>query len=330
MPFLPVSSYHSPIHLGGHFQTIYPSFFQKAPEADYQREKLPLEDGDYLYLDWARCADTPADELLIVCHGLCGHTRRHYCLSMVHAFREIGVDCLAWNYRGTGQVDNQTLHITSNNSTGDLHQVIQAAIQRGYRNIYLVGFSMGANIIFLYLGRECDIVPSQVKGAVGVCGPIDSATSIQKTHKALFGIYEKHFIRKLKQRAAAIGRNFPGLDLSATMKAKTFQDFDNAFTAPLMGFANAEEYYTASSSFPYLERIRVPALLINPVNDPLLTPNCFPVQKAEKNPCLYLEIPQDGGHCGFLTAKGKEWWPADRARQFIQTVVRGKDAAPSP
>ncbi|MGN0867723.1 MAG: YheT family hydrolase [Oligosphaeraceae bacterium] len=324
MPFLASSTYHSPVHLGGHFQTIYPSYFATAPQVDYTREKLPLDDGDYLYLDWAKCP-SPTDELLVLCHGLCGHTRRHYCLSMVHAFREIGVDCLAWNYRGTGQVDNQTLHITSNNSTGDLHQVITAAISRGYRRIYLAGFSMGANLIFLYLGREWAQVPPEVRAAVGVCGPIDSVASIQASHHALFGVYEKHFVRKLKQRAEAMARNFPGLDLPAIMKARSFQEFDQAFTAPILGFPTAQDYYRTSSAFPHLEKIRVPALLINPVNDPLLTPNCFPVQKARENPCFYLEIPQDGGHCGFLTPKGREWWPAERARQFVQSVARAPE-----
>ncbi len=315
MPFLEHCSYRTPVHLGRHFQTIYPSFFSKAPDANYQREKLSLDDGDFLYLDWAP-VDTPSDQLLIICHGLCGSTHRHYCLSMVHAFRQKGIPCLAWNYRGTGQVENQTSRITCNNSTDDLHRVVLHAIEKGYKRIYLSGFSMGGNLVMLYLGRERKILPPEVKGGIAICAPIDSSASIDATHKALFGIYEQHFLKKMKQRILSVANLYPGFDFTNTMKAHSFREFDNAFTAPTQGFKDAEDYYNTSSAIPYLSQIDRPTLLLNPRNDPLLTPRCYPKQAAKDSQFFYLEIPHDGGHCGFLTKKGREWWPAERALQF--------------
>lgn len=320
MPFI-ASTYKSPIHLGAHFETIFPSYFLKEDDVEYQRERIDLPDGDFLYLDWARC-DKPTDELMVICHGLCGNTHRHYCLSMVHAFRKAGIDCLAWNYRGTGKVENRTLRFTCNNSTDDLHQVVMHAIRCGYKKIYLGGFSMGANLIILYLGRELKVIPDEVMGGVGFCAPIDGPASIQTSHKALFGIYEKHFLEKLKEKVQEVARNFPEFDATEALNARNFTEFDESFTARTMGFRGAQDYYVTASAVRYLGQIDRPTLLVNPKNDPLLGGDSHPVNEARESKFFYLETPEDGGHCGFLTPKGQEWWPAARARQFILETVR--------
>jgi predicted alpha/beta-fold hydrolase len=68
---------------------------------------------------------------------------------------------------------------------------------------------------------------------------------------------------------------------------------------------------------PYLPGIQVPTLLINALNDPFLTPECFPVPEAEVNQYLFLEMPRHGGHVGFSSSNSEECWSEKRAVEFV-------------
>ena len=331
MPLIAHSSYQPPRFCGGaHFQTIYPSFFMKEREVDYERERFNTPDGDYLYLDWAKCPEpSPAHELLIVSHGLCGGTHRHYALSLVHAFRRCHIDCLCWNYRGTGRVDNQLAKVTTNNSTYELQWVIEHAIAMGYQNIYLAGFSMGANLSLLYLGREAKNIPEQVRGAAVVCATMDVPSCIISLQHSLGGIYQWHFMKPLRRCIAAMHAQHPEIDIAGLDKIKTFPQFDDRYTAPLMGSRDSQDYYKTSSANQWLEQISLPTLIINPANDPFLSDQCFPREIAARMPNLFLEIPPNGGHCGFITPKKQEWWPAQRIRQFMLETVRPANQLPA-
>ncbi len=50
----------------------------------------------------------------------------------------------------------------------------------------------------------------------------------------------------------------------------TFRELDDAVTAPLHGFADTGNYYAKSSSIFVLDRVRIPTLLFNAWDDPLI------------------------------------------------------------
>ena len=105
---------------------------------------------------------------------------------------------------------------------------------------------------------------------------------------------------------------------------RTFREFDGAYTAPLHGFRDAEDYWQQASSAPVLSRITRPTLLVNARNDPFLAPACFPVEAAKKNPFLHLEIPRSGGHLGFIRGPvHHEYWSESRAVEFLTGVIAG-------
>ncbi len=329
MPFIKQSTYQAPPFLtNGHFQTIVPSVLDLEKDVEYQREVMPTPDNDVIDLDWAFC-DTPSKELLIISHGLCGHTHRHYVLSMVHAFRRCNIDCLAWNFRETGKTETRIARMTINDSSEELSWVVSHAIAAGYEHIYLAGFSMGGNITMLYLGRDADRLPPEVNGGIAFCGTIDGVVCNRQLDRQLWGFYEWHFLRKLCRRMTELQKRFPHIDTTDIEKIKTFQDFDNRYTAPMFGFKDAEDYYRTSSACNWLHRLSVPTLLVNPADDPFLAGQCYPVEIAEKSEHLFLEIPEYGGHCGFITPRKQEWWPAQRARQFVLENIRPSLGLPS-
>jgi len=99
---------------------------------------------------------------------------------------------------------------------------------------------------------------------------------------------------------------------------KAFIGFDNRYTAPLHGYADALDFYEKASVDPYLKNLQIPSLIVQAKNDAFLLPNCIPIDAAQTNPFIFLEIPHKGGHCGFME-KGQEFsWAEKRALGFAQ------------
>ena len=63
----------------------------------------------------------------------------------------------------------------------------------------------------------------------------------------------------------------------------------------------------------------MPSLIINALNDSFLSPECYPVREAKQNSNIYLEMPQHGGHVGFID-KGNVYYNEARALDFINEV----------
>ena len=130
------------------------------------------------------------------------------------------------------------------------------------------------------------------------------------------------FLQSFHEKIKAKMRTMPGqISDEGFDQIKTFEDFDNRYTAPLHGFKNAEDYWAKASSKPFLPQICIPTLLIDAKNDPLLAGPCYPIEEAKSNPQLFLEMPESGGHVGFITFNSRgEYWSETRAMSFIQSA----------
>lgn len=325
MPLLEYSSYHPPFLLNNaHIQTILPSYMRREEDITYEREVFKAPDKDDIYLDWSRVG---ANKLMIVNHGLCGHTHRHYILSMVKAFNKAGWDCLAWNYRWTGETVTNSPRFTTNDSTDQLGWVTHHAIDTGhYQKVAFSGYSMGGNLGLLYLAREAKFLPPEVIGGAFFCATIDLTASTHKFSTAIGKLYAKHFVGYLLRMIERVHERFPdSIDVSHINDVKTFDEFDEHFTVPIMGYQSAYEYWEHASAYKWIDNLQVPVLVVNPCNDPFLAGKCYPIEEARRSPYFYLEIPEGGGHCGFITpGLDTEWWPALRARQFLAPLAVDK------
>lgn len=315
------SPYRAPIGLrSGHAATIYPTLFRRAPEIAVERERLELPDGDFLDLDWSQMGH---QRLAIIGHGLEGTSTAKYIRGMAAAFQRRKWDTLAWNCRGCSGEPNRLLRSYHSGVSEDLAAVVNhARAHSQYREIALVGFSLGGNIVLKYLGELGREAPSEIVAAVAFSVPCDLTSSSLRLGDLDNRVYMSRFMSDLKKKVIAKDAQFPGhLDLSGLEKVRTFAEFDDRFTAPLNGFKDARDYWTRASSRPLLPEIRIPTLLVQAGNDPFLPSPCFPRDEAEANPALFLEIPIHGGHVGFVS-KGQEYWSEARACSFANLQSR--------
>jgi len=306
MPLITSPTYRAPWGLSnGHLQTILPVIFRRALLITHERERIATPDGDFLDLDWNR--DQRSDSLVIITHGLEGNSANASVQGMARAFHRAGWDTLAWNLRGCSGEMNRLLRTYHSGAWEDLQCVIDHA-STGYRNIVLVGFSIGGNLTLKYLGDHGTAIHPAIKGAVAFSVPCDLASSALVLESRINSIYMNHFMRDLRRKIREKAVAFPGgISTEGLERIRTFREFDGTYTAPLNGFLSAEDYWAKASSKPSLHGIIVPTLLVNALNDPFLGPECFPSKEAKSNSHLYLELPESGGHLGFLTL-GKEYW----------------------
>lgn len=319
MPLIANSEYVAPAYLpNGHLQTILPSLFRKVKGVEYERERLDTPDGDFLDLDWSKTKDSK--HLGIVCHGLEGDTRRPYILGMVKALNKAGIDALAWNFRSCGGENNSRLRFYHSGATEDLQYIIQKVMEAGYyTKISLFGFSLGGNMVLKYLGELGNETPAIINKAVVFSVPCDLAGSSKNLCSTENQIYNRRFLKSLKLKIRAKAKLLPGKINTLHLKnIKTLKEFDEKYTAPLHGFKDAEDYYERCSSRAFIDRIKIPTLIVNAKNDPFLSLGCYPTEEVKNNSYVFLEIPNEGGHCGFyLSNASGEFWSEKRALAFL-------------
>jgi uncharacterized protein len=311
MPILTPKSYQKSKWLfNGHLETIVPSLIRKPALLSLERERINTPDGDFL--DLFRIKNN-ADSLVIINHGLEGNGNRPYVLGMAKIFTG-HFDILTWNYRSCGEEMNHQPFFYHSGATYDLDTVIQH-VEKDYKSIYLIGFSLGGNLSLKYLGEAKR--SEKIKKAVAISVPLHLESSSQKLSAGTNLIYSKRFLKTLKTKIINKSKIFPDeYNLSALKYTKTLFDFDDYFTAPIHGFEDAKDYYAQNSSLHFLEKIDIPVLILNALNDPFLSKRCFPYEIGKVLDHVYMEFPPYGGHVGFQTQEG-EYWAEKRAFEFI-------------
>ncbi len=321
MPLLK-SGYQAPFLIrSGHLQTMLPTMLRRVEGVTYRRERISTPDGDFLDLDWSAPG---SDQLMVISHGLEGHSQRHYVKGMVAHANRNGWDACAWNMRGCSGVPNRKPYLYHSGATYDLDTVLQHILSvYNYHEIFLVGFSLGGNLTIKYFGEQGDNLPGDITGAVAFSVPIDLTTSSQKLTRPQNKPYMQRFLKMLRAKIEVKEQIYPGLINSEGFEEiKDFKGFDDRYTAPLHGFRDAEDYWKKASSLGFTPEIKRPLLLVNAKDDPFLTPKCYPVDEARSHSHFYLETPDHGGHTGFIADSiiNGIYWSEKRVLQFIDEL----------
>ena len=316
------STYKAPfLFRSGHLQTIAGAFLRQRHNVALDRERLELDDGDFLDLRWLR---KKRSRLAILSHGLEGSAEQGYVRGMAAALHAAGWDVLAWNFRGCGDEPNRLPRFYHSGATDDLRLVIRHAAP-AYSDLALLGFSLGGNLILKYLGEAAP--RAAIVAAAAISAPVDLAASARMLDRRWSNrLYLRRFISSLVAKIEAKAVHFPDqVDATGARALRTFGEFDDRYTARLHGFRDAEDYWKQSSARQYLPQITIPTLLLNAQDDPFLAPECFPFPEAEQNPCLFLEAPQSGGHLGFLEfGDGLRPWFEGRVMRFLSESLRDR------
>jgi predicted alpha/beta-fold hydrolase len=258
---------------GGHLQTIWPALFSRRFERIapvYRRERWATPDRDFVDVDWL--GDTSPAPLLVLFHGLEGSSASHYAQAFAVEAAERGWRFAVPHFRGCSGTINlapRAYHSGDHEEIGWMLERFRAAHAGP---LLAVGVSLGGNALLRHAEEAGTAVASTLKAIAAISAPLDLAAGADAIGRG-FGrqVYTRMFMRTMTRKALIKLRQHPGLfDAARLRAARDLREFDDVFTAPLHGFRDAADYYARASAKPHLAAIRIPALVLNALNDPFL------------------------------------------------------------
>ncbi|MBI4989914.1 MAG: hydrolase [Rhodocyclales bacterium] len=319
-----MTPYRAPVWLpGGHAQTIWPVLRKGAPPP-YRRERWDTPDGDFIDIDWLESEQAADAPLVVLFHGLEGSSASHYAGALMRALARRGWAGAVPHFRGCSGEPNRLPRAYHSGDSAEIDWILRRMRSRfPQRTIFAAGVSLGGNALLKWAGEQEGAARDAVQAVAGVCAPLDLTAAGQALQQGLSLLYAKHFLVTLKGSSQAKLARFPGLFDEGRMRAaETLHDFDDAVTAPLHGFRDAADYWRRASSKPWLPGIRLPALVINALNDPFLPRQALPGAK-EVSASVTLDYPAGGGHVGFVSGAFPghlDWLPRRLLAFFDRTV----------
>ena len=319
-----------------HLQTLWGPLWRKTVHLERQRERLWLEDGDFLDLDWhgAHELETP---LVLVLHGLTGSSNSPYVAGLQQALAAQGWASVALNWRGCSGEPNLLARSYHSGASEDLAAVIRhLRAKRPSAPLHGVGYSLGGNVLLKHLGETGE--DSGLQSAVAVSVPFRLDQCADRIGMGFSKVYQAHFMRemvayvKIKQRQFQQDAKHEALaalaklgTLKSLSKLRTFWEFDDRVTAPLNGYQSVDDYYRRASSRYFLGAIDTPTLIIHAEDDPFVFRHSIREQH-ELSASTQLERHAQGGHVGFVSGSLKTpgYYLEQRIPQWLAGLRDGR------
>lgn len=254
---------------------------------------VPVGDGDRLRVFHA---PGTSGTLVAIFHGLSGDSGADYVRQTARVARTLGHSVLAVNHRGCGAGRGLARGLYHSGRADDLGAVFEWARGALPEEHQLgVGFSLSGNALLLLLARETRGHPD---AGIAINPPVHLRHCSERISSGANRLYDRRFVRRctrLLHERVEDGLLPPDYPIP---RVRTLWEFDEQVTAPLGGFADAEDYYRCCSTFELLERIEAPTVILTAEDDPFV-----PVQdfgQARGSARIHLHVERHGGHVGYL------------------------------
>jgi predicted alpha/beta-fold hydrolase len=287
---------------GDHAQTLWPAMMRRRRALDVHWERLELDDGDFLDLAWSGPQDAP---VVLFFHGLQGGIASHYASGIMHRLNQCGLRVCLMHFRGCGREPNRLPISYHSGKTDDPQRLLEHVSRTTGRAPFgAVGLSLGGNVLLKWLGEQGAASPLSRAVAISVPFRLDAAA--RRLEHGLSRLYQRHLVDSLRDAYRRKFARIPSpLDIDLA-QLTSFRLFDDQVTAALHGFAGVDDYYARCSSRQFIPAIRVPTLILHARHDPFMFPDT-PPQSDELPDQVWLEMPDRGGHVGFIGGRIPGW-----------------------
>lgn len=262
-------------------------------------------------------------------HGLEGAGTAGYIVSMAEACLSRGFVTHRFHMRTCGGTEGRTNTLYHAGLTSDLRTFLER--RAGPRRpMFLVGFSLGGNVVLKLAGEMGDAAKDLIAGVCAVSTPIDLGACARRIDERDNVLYQRRFVARMRERLIATGR----YTREQFKNARSIYTIDDLLTAPSFGFGTAENYYATQSSKAFLGGIRVPTVLIQAKDDTFIPFEIFDHPALRSNPYLTLIATEFGGHLGFLQRTGRRFWLDETVTEWIDARLaadgKSQNAVSSP
>jgi predicted alpha/beta-fold hydrolase len=322
-PFVP-----HPIFTGGDAQTIGAHFWpgRRRDQNEDEERLFEVEPGMRVLAHCRWQANRSDHPTLVGWHGMEGSNASRYMLSVAEKAYRAGFNVVRVNIRNCGATDHLTPTLYHAGQTGDLRAVLEELIAQDHLSrLFIVGFSLGGNLVLKLAGECGEDPPPELKGVCAVSPSIDLRASADLTNRRRNWIYRYDFLLHLKRRIRVKQQLFPELYDSTGLRAiRSIEQFDDRYVAPAFGFDSTSDYYARASSLPLIGSIRVPTLIIHAEDDPFIPFAPLRDPSIAANPYVLLMATERGGHVAFVSGNSRDedrFWAENRVVEFCRLMT---------
>ncbi|XP_045826983.1 embryogenesis-associated protein EMB8-like [Trifolium pratense] len=319
-----------------HLQTVFLNFFGNPPIFKYKRQLFNTPDGGTIALDWVmnsvsenaghmddvvnKGESTP---IVVIIPGLTSDSNSPYLKHLAYHTAKRGWKVVVSNHRGLGGVSITSDCFYNAGWTEDARTVVNYVHKENPRRpLFVIGTSIGANVLIKYLGEDGENVP--IAGAVAVCSPWDLLIGDRFiTRKRVQKFYDKALAIGLQGYAKLHQPHFSRLaNWEGIEKSLSIRDFDNHATRIVGKYETVDTYYRRCSSSTYVQSVSIPLLCISALDDPVCTREAIPWDECRANKNIVLATIKHGGHLAFfegITASSL-WW-VRATNEFLEVLL---------
>lgn len=274
-------------------QTIGASQIPIKLPRDTRRYIISLDDGDQLLTEWNFPVGPPKG-IVLGLHGLTGCSQSRYNLRLSWLLPKNGFIFVRANLRGAGPghgLAKLTYHAGLHE---DLAEMVRYVTSRFDLPLSLLGYSLGGSICLNYVSEQDESTLEPVKQFIVVSPPFDLAASSEKLRTG-HPFWDRYFAKRMIETVNRLHSRYPELGPVDIPEDASLYDFDQLYTAPRHGFADAATYYGEMSTFEKVAKIKKPGLVIASADDPIIDYSRIPDLPRQ----IELRMTDYGGHCGF-------------------------------
>jgi len=291
----------------GHLQTIVGNFLprpQLSLPAESEAVEVDAADGSRVLCHghWQPGSDVGKRLTLVLVHGLEGSSDSRYIQGLTARAWDSGCNVVRMNMRNCGDSEHLTPTLYHSALSVDVGEVVHHFTRRfGLTRVALVGYSMGGNLVLKLAGEWGARQP--LCAVAAVCPAIDLAAGSDALHEPANRMYEWHFLRRLMRRYRRKMALFPAMyQRDGIGRIRSLRDFDDKIVARYCGFRDADDYYYRAAAARVVDRIAVPTLILQAMDDPFVRLTEETRVKLVANSHIALVETRHGGHCGYLGA----------------------------
>jgi uncharacterized protein len=318
----------------GHLQTIVGNFLPRPAlrfESTAETVEVDPADGSRVlcHCNWQSAAERPGCLTVVLVHGLEGSSDSRYMRGLAARAWDAGCNVVRMNMRNCGETDSLTPTLYNSALSADVGAVVEHfAAAYGIDRFALVGYSMGGNLVLKLAGEWGARKP--LCAVAAVCPAIDLSAGSDALHEPANRLYEQRFLRGLMARFRRKAELFPTIyAVDGIGPVRSLRDFDHKIVARYCGFKDADDYYYRAASARVVDRIAVPTLIVQALDDPFirLLPETRAVLLA--NPHITFIETTHGGHCAFLSQDSGDdiHWAEATVMRYLLSVTGTRDGS---
>ncbi|KAK7343829.1 hypothetical protein VNO77_12877 [Canavalia gladiata] len=274
-----------------HLQTLFLNYHGRPPLFNYTRQLFRTSDGGTIALDWLSGSDVSDGAPHV--DDVASKDESTPIVIVIPGLTSDSSSPSNFSYNAGWTEDVRTV-------VNYLHK------EKSRAPLFVVGTSIGANILVKYLGEDGENIP--VAGAVAVCSPWDLLLGDRYIRrKPVQKLYDKGLALGLQEHQSHFSRNanWEGIEKSFSVR-----DFDDHATRVVGKYESVDTYYRRCSSASYVQSVSTPLLCITALDDPVCTTEAIPWDECKANKNIVLATVKRGGHLAFfegITAS-ELWW----------------------